>query len=134
MSINVTRKVLDQVNHYVCIFASTFVDSVLVTYEWSLLKNRSSAPTWFAAIFWFAAFMANLAILDWIFFGWARLRFDMFVQSGCVRRSGAKYERGIYVRMEDETYFIPSGQELVLRNTVDGHAQVITAPESVSQK
>lgn len=135
MSINAGRKLLDHLNIWLSCLVTGLVNGCLTYAEWQFLgKSRNvPVPTWIASVFFFAAFMTNMAILDWIFYSWAKMRFDMYVQSGIVRRSGARYERGIHVRMEQEDYFIPVGQELVLRNSASGNAQVVTAQETAPQ-
>jgi hypothetical protein len=133
VSIKVGRKILDHINYWLIVVGSCFLNLILVNSEWHALSKFNSAPKWFAAVFFLSAYMVNIAIFDWIFFGWAKIRFDMYVQSGCIRKSGARYERVIYVRTEQEEHFIPEGQELVVRNTVGGHAKIVAVPETPPQ-
>lgn len=115
----------------VCVLSGMVVIvAMIINYELHYLMEGRELALWVQLFFVFSAFIVHMSLLDVLFCGWAKLRFDMYVVSGVVRKNGAKFERGVYVKMENQEYFIPVGQELVLRNSSTGNAQIVTGPES----
>lgn len=128
------RRILDYIRSFFIVTGIVFIVCLMIDFELKFLRAGERLPIWIEVPFIFSAFLVDVFFLDVLFMGWARVRFDMFVYSGMVRKNGAKYERGVYVRMETEEYFIPVGQELVLRNSATGNTQVLAGPDSQNAK
>lgn len=107
---------------------SLLATCILLAQSETVVFVQAGASPWVVLAVTVLFTIANVVFFDLIFMGWAKLRFDMYVISGVVSKTGNKYERGTFVRAENEEYFIPLGQELVLRNSQQGNAQVVNGP------
>jgi len=129
----VAQRFLDWLKVLCVLACMLFTALVLVSFEIKQIGFFAGLSVWARNAAWCGGAFLNLFFLDILFFAWARLRMDMYVISHVLRRQGGKFERGIHVRLDHQDYFVPPGQELVIRHTPTGNAQAHTGPETKVQ-